>query len=106
MGGANVTLQCHLMSGDFEDADQYTPTIDDNRIQDKEIYMSDHLDAPGMKPPNMDARVDICDIYAFQKPGDANKSVLTNGAVTADKVGPHQDLLAEFPYVGPPHLTA
>ncbi|MDQ2885370.1 MAG: DUF4331 domain-containing protein [Chloroflexota bacterium] len=38
--------------------------------------MSDHLDAPGMKPPNMDARVDICDIYAFQKPGDADTSVL------------------------------
>ncbi len=71
MGGANVTLQCHLMSGDFEDADQYTPIINDNPIQDKEIDMSDHLDAPGMKPPNMDASVDICDIYAFQKPGDA-----------------------------------
>lgn len=38
--------------------------------------MSDHLDAPGLKPPNMDARVDICDIYVFQKPGDTNKSVL------------------------------
>ena len=23
--------------------------------------------------------------------------------VTDDKVGPHKDLLAEFPYVGPPH---
>ena len=29
--------------------------------------------------------------------------LLTNGKVTQDKVGPHQDLLAEFPYVGPPH---
>jgi hypothetical protein len=29
--------------------------------------------------------------------------VLTNGKVTSDKVGPHKDLLAEFPYVGPPH---
>ena len=38
--------------------------------------MSDHLDAPGLKPPNMDARVDICDIYAFQKPEDTNKSIL------------------------------
>ena len=38
--------------------------------------MSDHLDAPGLKPPNMDARVDICDIYVFQKPDDANTSVL------------------------------
>ena len=29
--------------------------------------------------------------------------LLTNGKVTQDKVGPHKDLLAEFPYVGPPH---
>ena len=38
--------------------------------------MSDHLDAPGLKSPNMDARIDITDIYAFQKPGDATRSVL------------------------------
>jgi hypothetical protein len=38
--------------------------------------MADHFDAPGLKPPNMDARVDICDIYAFQKPEDTNKSIL------------------------------
>jgi hypothetical protein len=29
--------------------------------------------------------------------------MLTNGTVTGDKVGPHKDLLDEFPYVGPPH---
>ena len=29
--------------------------------------------------------------------------VLTNGKVTEDKVGPHADMLKEFPYVGPPH---
>jgi hypothetical protein len=29
--------------------------------------------------------------------------VLTNGRVTGDNVGPHSDLLLEFPYVGPPH---
>jgi len=29
--------------------------------------------------------------------------VLTNGRVTEDRVGPHDDLLPEFPYVGPPH---
>jgi hypothetical protein len=55
--------------------------------------MSDHFDAllslynpetvssaikvpPGIKPPKIDARIDICDIYAFQKPRDVNKSVL------------------------------
>lgn len=30
-------------------------------------------------------------------------SMLTNGKVTGDKVGPHGDLLDQFPYLGPPH---
>jgi hypothetical protein len=30
-------------------------------------------------------------------------SLLTNGKPTSDNVGPHHDLLAEFPYLGPPH---
>jgi Domain of unknown function (DUF4331) len=30
-------------------------------------------------------------------------ALLTNGKVTGDKVGPHGDLLDEFPYLGPPH---
>jgi len=34
---------------------------------------------------------------------DVFLSMLTNGTVTGDKVGPHSDLLDEFPYVGPPH---
>jgi len=29
--------------------------------------------------------------------------ILTNGKVKEDKVGPHKDLLADFPYVGAPH---
>jgi hypothetical protein len=40
------------------------------------MYMSDHFDAPGINPPNMDARVDICDIYVFKSPEDASRSVL------------------------------
>ena len=34
---------------------------------------------------------------------DAFLAVLTNGKVTGDKVGPHGDLLDEFPYLGSPH---
>jgi hypothetical protein len=30
-------------------------------------------------------------------------AILTNGKVTQDKVGPHDDFLPEFPYLGPPH---
>ena len=35
--------------------------------------------------------------------GDAFLAVFTNGRVTSDNVGAHSDLLAEFPYLGPPH---
>jgi hypothetical protein len=38
--------------------------------------MADHLDAPGLTSPAMDARVDITDLYSFQKPGDASKTIL------------------------------
>ena len=34
---------------------------------------------------------------------DIQLAVLTNGAVTTDKVEPHKDLLKTFPYLGPPH---
>ena len=34
---------------------------------------------------------------------DAFLAVFTNGKVTGDKVGPHGDLLDEFPYLGSPH---
>ena len=37
---------------------------------------------------------DVVDVFLF---------ILTNGKVTGDKVGPHGDLLDEFPYLGPPH---
>ena len=38
--------------------------------------MADHLDAPGLTSPAMDARVDITDHYAFQKPGDPDRTIL------------------------------
>ena len=75
--------------------------------------MSDHFDAPGRKPPNMDARVDICDIYVFQEPEDADKSVIVldvnplaptladsfaSEAVYELKVDTNQDYLADIAY--------
>jgi hypothetical protein len=35
--------------------------------------------------------------------GDSNVAIFTNGKVMEDGVGPHDDLLPEFPYLGPPH---
>jgi hypothetical protein len=36
---------------------------------------------------------------------DTFLAILTNGKVKQDNVGPHGDLLAEFPYLGPPHRS-
>ena len=38
--------------------------------------------------------------------GDAFLAILTNGKVTEDGVEAHNDLLAEFPYLGPPHSAS
>jgi len=48
----------------------------ERKLSCKEENVSDHLDAPGLKSPNMDARVDITDIFAFQNPADPTRSVL------------------------------
>ena len=38
--------------------------------------MADHLDAPGLMSPKSNPKTDITDIYAFQKPGDDDKTIL------------------------------
>ena len=83
--------------------------------------MSHHYSGPNFGFPRADARLDFTDLYAFPKPRDAGKSILIMNAhpsavvnppgpttaepfaPTEDKVGPHGDLLDEFPYLGPPH---
>jgi hypothetical protein len=37
---------------------------------------------------------------------DIMLTLATNGKVTTDRVGPHTDLLDDFPYLGPPHPVA
>ena len=34
---------------------------------------------------------------------DVFLGILTNGRITSDNVGPHKDLLSEFPFLGVPH---
>jgi Domain of unknown function (DUF4331) len=51
--------------------------------------------APAVYPTNGRTLTD--DVVNFFLP------LLSNGKVTDDKVGPHKDLLTQFPYVGPPH---
>jgi hypothetical protein len=35
---------------------------------------------------------------------DISLSLVTNGKITGDRVGPHTDYLSEFPYLGKPHM--
>jgi hypothetical protein len=52
---------------------------------------------PASFPDNGRALIDdVSDVFL---------AILTNGKVTGDNVGPHDDYLDEFPYLGPPHIV-
>jgi hypothetical protein len=65
--------------------------------------MSHHYSGPNIGFPRGDARLDLTDLYAFPKPGDADKSILIVN------VHPPTGLTAifsmRFPYLGPPHVA-
>src|SRR5580698_2178902 len=50
--------------------------------------MSHHYSGPEFGFPHGDARLDITDLYAFPKPGDANKSILIMDVHPSDGVNP------------------
>jgi hypothetical protein len=51
---------------------------------------------PGVYPNGRGLTDDVVDLMI---------SMVTRGRVTGDGVGPHTDLLDEFPYLGPPHAV-
>jgi hypothetical protein len=55
--------------------------------------------------PSHQARFPVNGRTLTDDAADSFLAVLTNGKVTRDGVGPHRDLLSEFPYLGPPHET-
>src|SRR5438105_14528072 len=75
---------------------------------------ADHLDAPGLTPPPGGDGIgtDLTDIYAFQSPADASKTVLimnVNGLTTADLAnppGPDRPFGTKVPFVhGDPNVS-
>jgi hypothetical protein len=53
--------------------------------------MAHHVSGLGLSPTSMDARSHIADLYAFQKPGDPDKTILIldinpHSPMTADAV--------------------
>ena len=59
-----------------------------------DILYYDHRHAASFPENGRTLTDDVVDVFF---------SMLTNGRLTGDKVGPHNDLLDDFPYLGPPH---
>src|ERR1700689_1482980 len=57
--------------------------------------MSHHYSGPDYGFPHGDARLDLTDLYAFQKPGDAGKSILIMDVHPAIGVNPAGPTIAE-----------
>ena len=92
------TRDRELFTGKFTDLLASHGRSIENARQTALSLLPDILDYDYSRPagyPNGRTLTD--DIIDFQL------AILTNGAVTTDKVGPHRDLLPTFPYVGKPH---
>jgi hypothetical protein len=72
--------------------------------------MSHHLSGPNLRSPADDARLDLTDVYVFPAPA-ADRTVLVMNvnpdfggfADAFHPIGPHTNLLWDFPYLGHPH---
>ena len=98
LGGepANDDRFIGVFAHELEHAGGYTP--EDAKAVARKLLpdiLSYHPNEPARFPQNGRTLTD--DVV------DPFFSILTNGRVTGDKVGPHKDLLDQFPYVGPPH---
>src|SRR5258705_1285863 len=56
--------------------------------QRSECSMSHHYSGPDFGFPHGDARLDLTDLYAFPKPGDAGKSILIMNVHPSASVNP------------------
>ena len=108
-----------FLAGEARDAYQVAQPADDGRFID---VFAHALENAGGYTPNEAARVAnqfLPDIMRYDpsRPAayptngraltdnvvDFLLPILTNGKIKTEKVGPHRDLIDQFPYVGPPH---
>jgi hypothetical protein len=111
--------QTPFLSGDHNDAYLGTEPADDARFVPVFAHSLEHTGGYTPEAAKQAAAKLLPDIlhYDPKRPArfpdngralnddvsDIFLGILTNGKVTGDKVGPHNDLLAEFPCLGPPH---
>jgi hypothetical protein len=111
--------QTPFLAGEQNDAYRAGEPADDARFVAVFAHALEHAGGYTPEEATRTARTLLPDLMAFDptRPAsypdngralsddvsDTFLAILSNGKVTADKVGPHGDLLAEFPYLGPPH---
>jgi hypothetical protein len=117
--GARTQLVPFLVPNEEKDAYVGAEPADDDRFVDVLAHSLEHMGGYSPEEAKRVAGTLLPDIIRYdpKRPvaypdngrlftddvGDSNVAIFTNGKVTEDGVGPHEDLLSEFPYLGPPH---
>jgi uncharacterized protein DUF4331 len=117
--GARTQIVPFLVPNEEKDAYVGSEPADDDRFVDVMAHSLEHTGGYSTEEAKRVAATLLPDIIrydparpvAYPDNGrtltdnvtDPFTAVMTNGKVTEDGVGPHDDLLSEFPYVGPPH---
>jgi hypothetical protein len=116
--GARTQLVPFLVPNEEKDAYVGSEPTDDARFVDVMAHSLEHIGGYSQEDAKRVAGTLLPDVLRYQpsRPvgypdngrlltddvADPFMAVLTNGKVSEDKVGPHNDLLPEFPYLGPP----
>jgi uncharacterized protein DUF4331 len=114
--------QTPFLSGDQNEAYRAGEPANDARFVDHFAHALEHTGGYKPEDAKKTARTLLPDLLLYDptRPAsfgtngralkddvaDAFLAILTNGKVTTDNAGPHGDLLADFPYLGPPHTSA
>ena len=117
--GARTQVVPFLVPNEEKDAYVGSEPADDDRFVDVMAHSLEHTGGYSTEEAKRVAATLLPDIIRYdpERPvaypdngrlltddvGDSMTAIFTNGKVTEDGVGPHNDLLPEFPYLGPPH---
>ena len=117
-----LPAQTNILTGEKKDAYLAGAPADDARFLPMFAHSLEHAGGYSQQEAKRMASTLLPDLLSYDTSGktsypvngrtltedvfDFFLAILTNGKITEDKVGPHSDLIAEFPYVGPPHKAA
>jgi hypothetical protein len=117
--GARTQIAVFLVPNEEKAAYVGAEPADDSRFVDVMAHSLEHTGGYSAEDAKHVARTLLPDILRYDpgRPvsypdngrlltddvGDSNAAIFTNGKVTKDGVGPHEDLVPDFPYLGPPH---